>query len=300
MLAVGAWGYDGPGLIDSGTAYIFERDAEGVWSPTAQLFPSDPEDFAYFGVPLALDGNVLAIAAPDKDTDAGQNAGVVYIFERDGGGSWSQVAEVTAPDLSYESDFGSALALEGTTLVVGVTSDDNLGPGAGAVYVFERNAGGPGRWGLVDKFRAPDGERLAWFGFDVAVSSGRITAGAPLDNHIAEDAGSVYVFDWTAPVLSLTGSCPGPVKLSLTGATRRGLVALGGAQAEGSFAVPGGPCPGLVLDLDQPRLLTSRVAGKSGSLSFMRQIPPGACGTFLQAVDAVTCTTSNAVAIPED
>jgi hypothetical protein len=271
-----------------------------VWRPTAELFASDPENFDGFGCPIALDGNVLAIAAPNKDTDAGQNAGVVYIFERKPDGSWSEVAEVTAPDLSYQSNFGEALALEGTTLVVGVPSDDDLGPGAGAVYIFERNAGGPGRWGLADKFRAPDGERLAWFGFQIAVSGGRIAVGSPLDSHVAEEAGSAYVFDWKAPVLSVSGSCPGPVKLSLTGATRKGLVALGGAQAEGSFAVPTGPCPGLVLDLEQPRLLTSRVAGTNGSLTLTRDIPPAACGTFLQAVDAVTCTTSNTVAIPEN
>ena len=56
----------------------------------------------------------------------------------------------------------------------------------------------------------------------------------------------------------------------------------------------------LVLDLEQPRLLTSRVAGKNGSLMFTRDVPPAACGTFLQAVDAVTCTKSNTVAMPEN
>ena len=291
--------YNGNG-VDRGTAYVFERDTEGAWKFTAQLFPSDPEDYDRFGYPITLDGDVLAIAAPDKDTDAGQNAGVVYIFERDGGGSWSEVAVVTAPDLSYGLRFGSALALNGTTLVVGLYLDDDLGPGAGAAYVFERNAGGPGHWGLVDKLRAPDGERLESFGYDVAVSGRRIAVGARGDDHIAEDAGSAYVFDWTAPVLSLTGSCAGPMGVSLTGATRKGLVALAGAQAEGSFGVPGGQCPGLVLDLEQPRLLTTAVARANGSLTFTRDIPPGACGTFLQAVDTVTCTTSNTLAIPED
>ena len=292
-LVVGAGGYNGGG-VDWGKAYVFERDAEGVWKPTAQLFASDPEDFDSFGCPSALDGNVLAIAARTK---RGQDVGVVYVFERLVGGSWTQVARLMALD---GHKFGETLALEGTRLVVGVPSDDDLGPGAGAVYVFERNAGGPGHWGLVDKLRAPDGERLAWFGFQVAVSSGRIAAGSPLDSHVAEEAGSVYVFDWTAPVLSLAGSCPGPMKLSLAGATRKGLAALAGAQAEGSFTVPGGQCPGLVLDLEQPRLLTTAMARGNGSLTFTRDIPPAACGTFLQAVDIVTCTTSNVLAIPED
>ena len=290
MFAVGAWGYDGPGLIDSGTAYVFERDAGGVWKPKAQLFPSDPEDFAYFGVPLTLDGDVLAVASVTI-----QGIGIVYVFERDGGGSWTQVARLTAPKGESGYSFGETLAMEGTTLIVGVPYED-----AGSAYVFERNAGGPGHWGLVDKLRAPDAEELAWFGFDVAVSGRRIAAGAPLDDHIAEDAGSVYVFDWTGPVLSLAGSCPGPMKLSLAGATRKGLVALAGAQAEGSFTVPGGQCPGLLLSLEQPRLLTTAVTRGNGSLSFTRDVPPAACGTILQTVDIVTCTTSNTVAIPED
>ena len=294
-LVAGAPGYNGDG-VDRGTAYVFERDAGGVWKPMAQLFPSDPEDFDDFGSPIALSGDLLAIASTTK---AGQSVGVIYVFEH-GGDGWTQVARLTAPEGELGVRFGHALFLEGTTLVVGDYLDDDLGPGAGAIYVFERNAGGPGHWGPVDKLRAPDGEELESFGYDVVVSGRRIAVGARGDDHLAEDAGAAYVFDWTAPVLSLTGSCPGPVKLSLTGATRKGLVALGGAQAEGSFAVPGGPCPGLVLDLEQPRLLTSRVAGKNGSLTFTRNIPPAACGTFLQAVDITTCTTSNVLAIPED
>jgi len=160
--------------------------------------------------------------------------------------------------------------------------------------------GGRGRWGLVDKLWAPDGEKLDNFGWAVSVSGRRIAAGALGDDHVAEDAGSVYVFDWAAPALSLTDSCPGPVELSLTGATPRGRVGFAWAQAQGAFPVPGAPCPGLVLDLDLPRLVTTAVAGRDGSLTVTRDVPPAACGTFVQAVDAVTCTTSNTLAIPED
>ena len=288
--------YNGNG-VDRGTAYVFERDTEGAWKFTAQLFPSDPEDYDRFGYPISLDGDILAVATMTK---AGQDVGVIYVFERDGEGVWAQVARLTVPDGETGYSFGNALALEGTTLVVGDYLDRDLGPGAGAVYVFERNAGGPGRWGLVDKLKAPDGERLESFGYDVAVSGKRIAVGARNDDHIAVDAGSVYVFDWTAPVLSLTGSCPGPVELSLSGATRKGLVSLAGAQAEGSFSIPGGQCSGLVLALDHPRVLKKAVAGGNGSLSFTHDVPPGACGTFLQVVDTVTCTTSNVLAIPED
>ena len=89
------------------------------------------------------------------------------------------------------------------------------------------------------------------------------------------------------------------MKLSLTGATRKGLVGFAGAEEEGSFTVPGAPCPGLVLDLDQPRLLKESVARGNGSLTFTHDVPRSACGTFLQAVDTVTCTTSNVLAIPD-
>ena len=38
----------------------------GCWNPTAQLFPSDPEDFDGFGYPITLDGDVVAIAAHEQ------------------------------------------------------------------------------------------------------------------------------------------------------------------------------------------------------------------------------------------
>src|SRR5262249_28551914 len=153
--------------------------------PTAQLFASDPAADDHFGDAIALSGNLLAVAAPLKDAEIGFGVGVVYVFERDGSGTWNQLARLTAPDADIGDNFGHALALKDTTLVVGVSDDDDLGGGSGSAYVFERNAGGRSRWGLVTKLTAPDGQALAWFGFDVAVSGDRIAIGSPLDSHIA-------------------------------------------------------------------------------------------------------------------
>ena len=44
-------------------------------------------------------------------TKAGQNVGVVYMFERSDGGSWTQVARLTVPEGETRYSFGNALAL---------------------------------------------------------------------------------------------------------------------------------------------------------------------------------------------
>ena len=248
----------------------------GVWSPTPS-YSHRTRRTSTASAPIALDGDISRSPPRTRTPTPARMRGsstcssaTAAAMERGRGGHGTRS--------DWELRFAQCPRAQRNDTCGRPYLDDDLGPGAGAAYVFERNAGGPGHWGLVDKLRAPDGERLDRFGYDVVVSGRRIAVGARGDDHIAEDAGSVYVFDWAAPVLSVTGSCPGPMELSFTGATRKGVVALAAAQAEGSFTIPGAPCPGLVLGLEQPRLL-SNGCGAGQRLAHLHPRNP-ACGLW--------------------
>jgi hypothetical protein len=73
-----------------------------------------------------------------------------------------QTAKVSAGDAQSEDFFGSTLALDGDTVVVGAFGEAG-GNGdplyhAGAAYVFERNQGGPDNWGQTAKLTASDAQ----------------------------------------------------------------------------------------------------------------------------------------------
>ena len=75
---------------------------------------------------VAIDGDMLAIGHPD-DSELGNRAGAVYIF-RHLDDEWTFRAKVVAANGDANDEFGRAVALEGTRLIVGTQFSE--------VYVF--------------------------------------------------------------------------------------------------------------------------------------------------------------------
>lgn len=95
-----------------------------------------------------------------------------------------------------------------------------------------------------------------------------------------------------APVLTVSGSCPGVMSISLSGATAGGSVAFVFGTA-GSFTIPGGSCAGLVIDVASPTVAGFISADGSGNITLSPSISGGLCGSTIQAVDLASCTASN-------
>lgn len=87
---------------------------------------------------------------------------------------------------------GSAVAIEGDTLVVGAFVEDIDGVESGAAYVFDAVSGD-----LRFRLAPVDGDDRDHFGRSAAIDGGVIAVGAPHDDDAAEDAGAVYLFDAT-------------------------------------------------------------------------------------------------------
>jgi hypothetical protein len=68
---------------NSGSAYVFARDANGSWAQTAHLAPPSPAESDEFGhsVTVSGDGGVVAVGARYDDDRTG-NGGAVYLFRR--------------------------------------------------------------------------------------------------------------------------------------------------------------------------------------------------------------------------
>lgn len=104
----------------------------------------------------------------------------------------------------------------------------------------------------------------------------------------------------TAGVFDVTiaGTCPGPVTVTVTGATPGGQVGIGWSTSTGSFTIPSGPCSGTVMGLSSPSLLAMVTADGSGTATLSGTAPSAACGAFVQAVDITTCGTSGIGTVP--
>lgn len=95
--------------------------------------------------------------------------------------------------------------------------------------------------------------------------------------------------------LDVDATCPagGAATVRWRNGTPGGTVALIRATGTGSFTIPAGGCSGTQLGLQGNVSLVGTYASSpagSGNLAF--NLPAGACGRYLQAVDLNTCATS--------
>ena len=88
--------------------------------------------------------------------------------------------------------FGFAIALQGNTLAVGAYRDSEAGTESGAIHVFDVGSGQ-----LWRTIVAPNPSNSGRFGSAVALRDNLVVASAPTDDHAANNAGSVYVFEWS-------------------------------------------------------------------------------------------------------
>ena len=197
-----------PWMLAAGCAVLLVSDATAATmatfaAPTAnetQLVASDGAPDDLFGSAVARDGDTLVIGAEQEDlgVGVGLDAGAAYVFERDPGtGEWVETAKVRGADIDVGDDFGSAVSISGDTIAVGAPQHDvHTGGWAGAVYIFERDLGGPSAWGERQELTPPGIGGL--FGAAVVVSGDRLFVGAPA----TLGPGVVYVYE-RDPVLSL-------------------------------------------------------------------------------------------------
>ena len=123
---------------------------------------------------------------------------------------WTEIQKLLASDGAEGDYFGDSISLDGDTVLVGATWDDDNGMDSGSAYVFTRI---DNIWTQQAKLLASDGESGDGFGFSVSIDGETALIGAYQDNDHGDDSGSAYIFTrigntWTSQVklLSLDGT----------------------------------------------------------------------------------------------
>ncbi len=197
---------DTTGIIQAGAAYFFERNSDGIWEQTAKVTASDKGNFDLFGYSVAISGNYAVVGAykQDKNTSGSAtltDAGAAYIFERNGGGQWTEVQKIVASDRSSGDWLGYRVAMDDNHVILGAPQKDSH---TGAAYIFEPNV--DGYWEETGKAVALDGSPNDEFGIAVAISNHYALVGAKMEDedenasHTLNNAGAAYIFrDDNAP-----------------------------------------------------------------------------------------------------
>lgn len=212
---------DNNSATDAGAAYVFELvsviGAGQVWQQRAWLKADNVDSLDGFGTSVAISGRTLVVGAPGEDGDGSSNgngrneSGAAYVFVRGSSpllGAWTQSGYLKAGNPGLLDNFGTAVAVAGDVIAVGVPYEDRDGNGgnnnafadSGAVHVFARNGG---NWTKIRRLKAPNAGAADLFGSAVALSGSTLVAGAdeedsgnpdnPNDNSTPA-AGAAYVF----------------------------------------------------------------------------------------------------------
>jgi hypothetical protein len=152
----------------------------------AELAPPGAPAYDWFGSSVAVSGNTIVVGAPAV-AGASSGLGRAYVFTRTATG-WHRSGELAGSGSIAHDWFGDAVAISGSTIVVGAPSVSVLTPGLGRAYVFTKTATG---WHQSGELAGSGGTPGDLFGVSVAISGNTIVVGAP--SH-ASKAGAAYVF----------------------------------------------------------------------------------------------------------
>ncbi len=212
-------------LSKAGSAYIFQRGEDGVWTEMQKIVASDRAVDDEFGWSVDIYENTVIVGAHHEGHDVSGgayefHAGSAYIFDLGEDGLWTQTQKIVGsdraddhvypegrPDEEDLSDlFGGSVAIWGNYIVVGSHNHD-YGPDGvetgylwnqGCAYVFEKT---DGIWTEVEKIQSSI--RKAWdrFGYAVDIDSNIVVVGvysedeSEFEGASLMNAGAAYIFE---------------------------------------------------------------------------------------------------------
>ncbi|MDI9402669.1 MAG: FG-GAP repeat protein [Limnohabitans sp.] len=198
---------DNTGLTaDHGSVSVYEKSGAN-WSLTGTITAAPIAANAQFGSSLAVDGNRLAVGAIGETQSGFAAAGAAYIFELNGG-SWAQVARITAPTASASENFGASISLEGDTLAVGAPTSFWASPQyPGAVYIYKKIGSS---WVHARTIRSDAPSPFDRFGRSVELRNGKLIIGGRFASGAAvmvyEDVGGAWTRVARVASVSSTGA----------------------------------------------------------------------------------------------
>ncbi|MEY2520290.1 MAG: hypothetical protein QOF24_2049 [Verrucomicrobiota bacterium] len=188
---VGAPFNDNQAATDAGRVHIFTFASDFSAYSTAFVDDFQRAGNGQFGFDVAIDGNTFVVGIPG----AGTGKAAVYNST-----TLSFSTYLIAGDGAAGDNFGQSVGISGNTAVVGAPLNSEKGNGAGAAYVFVRDANGF-YWSQQQKLTGSDSFAGNFFGAShIAIEGNTIMAGAygysffDFNQGTISSAGEAYIF----------------------------------------------------------------------------------------------------------
>lgn len=218
--------------INAGAAYIY-RWSGGAFQLELKLAPTDLDESDRFGYSCALDGDVLAIGAPNHGA-LGDQVGTVYVY-RYSAGVWGLEQKLFPGVPLVLGGFGTDVAVSGNVIAVGRWREV-LGD-LGRVHMFRHDGA---TWVEEASLTEPGLMRGDYYAYSLALDGKVLAVGSYMDDGF----GSIYFYGYDGQDWTLTQKFfnPEPVfgDLFSKGISMDGHVLVTGANREDENGVNAG------------------------------------------------------------
>ena len=251
---------------------------------------------------IAADGQSVAFRSKASDlvTNDSNGSTDVFVWNATTGSIIRGSLSETSTQLASGAINGT-LNGDGTLLAFSTTSDDVLtGNGAPVGGSFLRNLNS----GEITHVSRDSSHQVvdAFGGGPIPSSDGQYVVYQSMDSRLAANGipGVSDAYLYGGPHLQASGTCPGVMDFTITGASPSAGVAIVWGWPTGAFVIPSGfPCNAVQLDL-MPTWLPApgymiETSNANGEVMINATVPASACGLGVQALDMMNCTKSNLI-----
>jgi FG-GAP repeat len=188
---VGAVNDDIGANANQGSASIYQY-VNGSWTIMQKLIDASGAVDDFFGSSVSISGNYAVVGASgDDETSLNQGSASVYQYN---GANWVFMQKITDVTGVLDDHFGQDVSVSGNYIIVGAPDDDNGGSiDQGSVSIYQYNGSS---WVLMGKILDATGAADDRFGYSVSISGNYVIVGAPEDDVVNLDQGSVSIYQY--------------------------------------------------------------------------------------------------------
>ena len=213
------------------------------------IYPPNRISESEFGASVDVTDNKNIIVGSPKSSESGKSGGLVYLFDSSG----EHLLTISDPFTEQGSEFGSVVAAFGDDILVANPVSFSNGQQTGHVYLFDGKTGD-----LIRTFENNDSDNIdsksfARFGDSVSVNQKYVLVGAPKDNSVDSQAGSIFLFDGNSGELVHKITNPNPVPFGEFGSSLKlvdDYIFVGAPKNLGSFDVISEENPEIISEPD--------------------------------------------------
>ena len=121
-------------LLSSAALAIIAASTASALPEAQRITADNGGQYQRYGTAIAAEGPYALVSAPNALDNQALPTGTIYIYDTS---TWMQIATITRPDATAFDAFGTAVAIDGNTAIIGAPWHDHDAIDSGTAYIYD-------------------------------------------------------------------------------------------------------------------------------------------------------------------